>query len=40
MRDKMIQDVKNKQQADLLDRQNDEKARVMKLAMDIEKEKE
>jgi len=40
MRDKMIQDVKNKQHADLLDRQNDEKARVMKLAMDIEKEKE
>ena len=40
MRDKMLQEAKIKQQSDMMDRQNEEKARVMKLAMEIEKERE
>lgn len=40
MRDKMLNDVKVKQQNDLLDRQNEERARVLKLNMELEKEKD
>ena len=40
MRDKMLNEVKIKQQNDLLDRQNEEKARVLKLNMELEKEKD
>ena len=40
MRDVMLKEAKDKQHPDLVDRQNEEKARVMKLTMEIEKEKE
>ena len=40
MRDVMLKEAKDKQHTDLVDRQNEEKARVMKLTMEIEKEKE
>ena len=36
----MLNDVKVKQQNDLLDRQNEERARVLKLNMELEKEKD
>ena len=40
MRDVMLHEAKLKQQAEAVDRQNEEKARVMKLAMEIEKERD
>ena len=40
MRDIMLEEAKVKQQAEVLDRQNEERARVMKLNMELEKEKE
>ncbi len=36
----MLHEAKLKQQAEAVDRQNEEKARVMKLAMEIEKERD
>lgn len=36
----MLHEAKLKQQAEAIDRQNEEKARVMKLAMEIEKERD
>ena len=40
MRDRMMEEAKTKAQNELMDRQNEERARVLKLAMELEKEKE
>lgn len=40
MREAMIEEAKTKAANDAMDRQNEEKARVLKLAMELERERE